>query len=862
MANHFAQRNDALARALRLRLAQELPAAPGRPAEDSLLAAAARQNSLAQAPGIRVGRVVDMVAYMHQYLVQCERGGGLLVCTSAAHSSMGLVGAKDLHTYPVGTAVVVLVDVRDAGGVILASIPDYTFDGRHALSDFIVKGSNVGLQVDGVHSYPLLNMQSNGGLADYSAGRPFDGLSGERGFMAATGVGLVVDDFMAALRVDEATGLFVFYYDQLLRLAGLNLQLRSSGANREDLNDQNEFSSVEGYTPYQWEARGAYAYSDTVAQALTAAAQIASPDRADLEPLQDDQLGIYREQHIHGYLGQGGRTQLITPVSDGAVHRYSSETILQGLAEDGLTADGMRYIRSARGFLLERAPILPQPKIMKRPEDLSGDTPSNYKFCGIFGSGTTPSVQSGPEGGSDLHLVETAALRDRNAYTFNWQALHPFYYHAEDYYLPNDSDMPQASTVADTVPDFSSLSDDDTLPLAPSFTFWIDDRYGLEAYYASRSAFALLPGGGVSLTDAWGSELRMVGGKIFINAPGDVVITSGRNILSQAGWNNAVKANYCVEVAAEAGDARIKAEQKVMIMGGNNGCGGVEIESRASGIAFQRTTPEDTVAGILLIAPESAIALVGTGLLLDTGSYGESDSHMVFNAGDEGSLVTMSQQFRRHITQCALDFFGTDPDDFVVNEFWPDMTTLGTALTVVGASYLWGCVGVYGNLMADGTVGASAFGAITDDSFFTDVNSAITERDLSDVLTDSLDELNFLADETDVLDLSFYFQTSTQNMADAFLVYEPLWHQQARLSSQSLPTWSTNAVSEDLRGATSPFPGYAAWVSGTGYGLQDLNLFDTNNNRNEDRGSDYETPAYADTDFVAFNDNWPVIANP
>ena len=126
-----------------------------------------------------------------------------------------------------------------------------------ALSDFIHQSSRCGLRVDKTHSAPF-GCDDHGGIADWSNGRPFDGMSlGEWGAITETGLRVFLDPFMVQLAVDEATGVFAFYHDQLLRLAGYNTQMFSGGHEIEVGVDQGEVHHYDGFTPYPWEQCGA-----------------------------------------------------------------------------------------------------------------------------------------------------------------------------------------------------------------------------------------------------------------------------------------------------------------------------------------------------------------------------------------------------------------------------------------------------------------------------------------------------------------------------------------------------------------------------------------------------------------------------
>ena len=53
--------------------------------------------------------------------------------------------------------------------------------------------------------------------------------------------------------------------------------------------------------------------------------------------------------------------------------------------------------------------------------------------------------------------------------------------------------------------------------------------------YFGKNTFELLPGGGFRLRDAWGSEIRMDHGNIYLTPSGNLITTPGRDILTVAG---------------------------------------------------------------------------------------------------------------------------------------------------------------------------------------------------------------------------------------------------------------------------------------------------------------------------------------
>jgi hypothetical protein len=816
---------------MQYQLLADQPSSPTRGGQDPTQAKGRTAHAFSRNIEIVLGRVTDYVAYARCYKVQCDRAHGVLRCADLMSTGLGVYGPREHSSYPIGTQVAVLYHPQLHFHFILGSVPDWGFDARQAASDFIVPGSNVGGGVDPVHTLPWLTT-ANGSLIDFSSGRAWDGLSADWGAITETGLGIHLDPFLAFLRADDETGFSVFYFDQLARFAGHNLQVRSAGHEREDLDDENEFSAFTGWSPYPWEVMGAYNASDM--DSIThepEEVQLQATNRSKLEPVVEDQLSFFREQAFHGYLGQGGRKLVsifdLSQTPD-PIHRYQTTNVLQGLGEANWGLDGMYFAQSISGIILAKRPVLPTPKRINRPESETGDrTDDNYKSCGLFGSGPDHFVQVGPDvvEGSPEAVVEAASLMDQLAYLFNWKGLHPFYYHALDWYLPEATDLPQASgtdsAVQTAVPAFADLNASQFLAEPPSFEVKIDERYGMAKFYANYSAIALLPRGGIALHDGSGAEMRIAGGTIMINAPGDIILTAGRSIAQWAGWDAAIRANNCVDIMANFGDVRIEADEKIMIMGGNNTCGGVLIESKGDGTAFAQNNPEDFLSGIIIRCPTATLAVIAKVVYVNTAINADANSHIIFDAG-AGDIVTRSTQFRRHVNTVAFDFIGSGN-----YEYWPTQTWLP------------------GDLLFPGTS-----------------QPGTKSHDLSTLITASLKEITFLVDTTDVAIMSFYWRTSTDCKTTDFQLFEPLWQQWARLNMQNMPQWQENTVANNFHGTTAAWPSWDTLNSDSSFAKIDLNLFDFTTNAPVDRGGIYEAPETGAVTETTLDKNWSVIINP
>jgi hypothetical protein len=662
--------------------------------------------ALSREPHIVFGRVIEGIAYAKAYRVQLDRGAGVIICHDMASTSLGVWGARQLNTYVSGTGVWVLLPPHASHGMILGSAPDWMISADQALSDFIVQGSRVGLVTDVVHKFPF-SLNSGGGIADWSSGRPFDSIqSGEWGATTDTGLMIMLDPFMMQFRVDEETGIFGFYDDQLLRVAGHNLEIRSSGYERTDDDDQDEYDSEEGWCPgYVWESLGSFKPGNEVYRELGPEdVQLLRPWYSRYEPFVDEQQPIKRTRLFHGYLGQSHKKTLFTipvtlpsvkpppPPPSGSddpalpgpqnLETYPNKTLYPGLAEENWSLDGSLGIRSAKSIILSKRILIPEPKRIAHAEDSKADNANNYKFNGNEGNGVAHKIGdiadgsvTGEDPGDDKGEIRCAAFLDYYAHCFNWKGLHPFHYHKLDWYMPNESEYSFAGSMSGGNPTFETLKGLDEMTIqAPSpVKLYVDHRYGFVNYYPNNSQLALLESGEVILGDGYGSELRMVGGYIFMTAPGGIYMLPGQDFDVWAGRNATIRGYDSCEIVANRNSVFIKGDDKVMIMGGNNKCGGVLIESRSPGIDFEAATyvqdpgldpnatePNDVaneiIGGIILRAPRSAVFAYAKVIDLTT-SHDGIGGGIVLNANKSGVIIEQAASCIRHIKTDAVDYF-------------------------------------------------------------------------------------------------------------------------------------------------------------------------------------------------------------
>lgn len=852
--------NDPRAYALEIRQLRDQPTPRGntRPHQDPTASAYLHRMDLGREPRILYGRIVDCLAYAQLYKVQPERGSAPLLCTSTGHTGFQLVGAKAVATYQPGSGVLILVHPQLPMGFILCAVPDFMFDATSALSDVIVQGSNVGVRSDGVHQFPY-SLAGGGGLQDRSGGRPLDSLPvGEWGAITETGLAFFLDPFLAFMRVDEATGLFLFYHDQLTRLAGYNLQQWSAGRHREELDDQNEFTGVDGWTHQLFEARGTFgpnAGSTTYRTFQASDAQQNQPWYSAYEPAADDQIPFHRRRVYRGYLGQGGAEILAIPpvgYNNTNLHTLSDQTVIPGVFEQGVAQDGTLGIRSAKGIFLVKSapPAMPIPKQLKTPQDPTGDSPAIYKHAGLYGTGPTHHVGDFQPGVSNDAQVRAASAMDLYEYLFNWKSWrHAFHYHALDWYIPQESAMPNHANMASGVPGYAALASRQWLPTPTGISFKVDERYGNVIYFPNQSMLALLEDGGIALIDGWGSEIRMSGGSIMEACAGDIWKLPGKNHNVWAGNDAIMRANGTAEVTANLGNVRIKAHESVLALAGGGGCGGFLFESRAIQAGYQYDAHNPAVSGFVVRCKTSPIALMGQDMWLTTGYLpSETGHHLVIDAGTS-KLMLGGNFIEARALSAVMLIPGVAGVNQVVNEFWAAENNLAADTSVSGKLMSSGCI------MSGSTVGSS----------IATVPTAIAARQtaLGTYLTASAPDLtDLLTRAGDIVNVQFVFRDAVDYGTSGLALYEPRWQQMARLTGQSLFSWTEQSCTDDHNSVTYPHPGQAAWTAGSAYGRQNLLLHSDVTGLAVDRGSTYETVAYNTPTFVNLDGNYPVITIP
>lgn len=671
---------------------------------------------------------MDGTALANCYRVHPDHGTCALVAAASGHTSAACFGATEISTYAPGTRVVLAVHDKDNKAVILGSVANYMDVGRRAMHDYISPATRK--RVDDCHK-KYIKQPLGGQIVDYSSGKPYDStLASEWGAITTTGAAITLDDFMLRASINEMCGIYGFYHDSLLRVAGYNLQFWTAGHEREAFMDQAEYNDIQGYTPYPWENVGILQPGIEVVQQYEPENYqcfSAQPFYARWENKHEFAQPYHRTTDFYGYFGQGHRRVVQAPppgiqrwtydgetngkgetpfdstpmvdvnvnCSDGPQKLTNNEVTkpVVGLAEQNTGLDGRIFFASAKGITLLKRVLLPIPHRTRRPDNVKNgdDATKNYKAASQFGSGPDHKITGDIKTTDSKYpnLQRASAVMDLHGYLFNYAGLHPFYWHEKDYKTWEQQDIEHAKS-NQKIPQFSQLAGSMYMTEESPKQVNIDHRYKTQKFYETECYVSLLEDGGVVIGDGYGAEIRMTAGCVTISAPGDVWLKGGRDVHTWAGNDAIIKANQSIDISSTKKHIRVKAERNLMLFGGNEdatsdvgggGRGGVLIESRSEKTTydFEKCGDQVDFGGIVLRSPKSNVVTMAKNIYLRTGGGEVEKGTITIDAAKgEEDIITKSRNVYQFLEKNGkvFQFFGDNTNYQTANMFSENFTLL------------------------------------------------------------------------------------------------------------------------------------------------------------------------------------------
>lgn len=810
---------------------------------------------------IEAGVISESAPFWGWYKVASSNTGTSVMCNFMSDVSQSRMGARRIGSLQPNTKVYFIRSQSSTTGTIIGVEPEVMADIADTLAENITLASGHSVLSEATNT--LLYGVDPECLGDFSNGSPIDSTNvGERGWVCETGTAIFIDPFMSFIKADENCGFWSFHFDQLARVQGHNLQVRSAMCEQEFFDDNGESVGYIGSTPYIWEGLGALAFgTPTAKQHSPQEEQIDTPYLGSADAVEsdgvDEQMPYHRLQTYTGYLGQGFRQTLrLPPEGASGVNKLGSPTG-ETVWEQHLSLDGNYHLKSSQGITIAHAPLYRPPVRKARIEnEEDGDTRQNYKFSGILGSGDAHLLTDTP---IDAHTFPARALcsDDDVAYSFAWRNDHPFKYHTNDFSKIEPPDEEEA-------PNYGQLSGQWYVNPPATTTKKVDHRY--QAHYNKlMSYFKILPDGTIVIAGPNGEEIRMVGGSIEISCPGDIQLRPGRNLISLAGRSTCIRSKEDVDISSTEAGVRIKAEQDAMLLAGNGGeRGKLVIENKFA-----------NEQGIVLRSAGPVNLLAEQDIYLRSGSSG-SGRHIVLDAGGEslGSIAMSADIISSFADRGRFDHFGGGGAYKPSNVFTGATTVLGSPTYSAGTMACLGymiCnnhfISTEGHIAtALGKQYSGFVGDLSGDSGDGQTFAQKADQSL-DQITKAVDDANSQGESTfqgfiqspfrDAMRIgdaspsggwgtyAFHFKSTSDYKADGFTLYESRWQQRDRLFGGGSNTWNEKPVLY-LGELTYPYPGKEAWIDSPSLKEVDLEFYDLKPDDSiEDKknpGTEIETP--------------------
>lgn len=554
---------------------------------------------------VHLGTIILAMPHTQAYQVKLDGISPYVVATPLRFGSTGSLGVSNYSSYMPGTRVLVAMFPDMTHGVILGAQP--------MLTSILAETVPGRISYRSATVFPSIAVIGSGLVGDWSNRTPFDQLvTGEFGFTSETGIGFHIDPFMVRMGLDDYTGITVSFWDRMTRIGGELFQLWSGFQTADYFKDGNEISYIRRQPFYIWEFCGHLNYNVTPQSATfdkkTLEELMETPDiwtnKIDLPERRTEEEEVFRIKDrlqfnrlidFGGFLGQGecsfvvapppGWEQASLPFNVSLLQKKDSEDRPYpiGLAQIVKDISGFLGFRSAHAICLSKHPLI-VPPIEKNPpwakleeieEDFEKFTRKIAEFLGGF-----PHL--------DLPSFNTSYGLEYQHYFFNYACMSGIGKHFEDFNFPCEKDYyDQTFGKSKVINPYAYVRNDEFniyygneffAPTIDEISY--DYSRSSMDLYATSSFLMLHPNGSISMTDGWGSEIRLSGGKIYISAPLGIYFYSGRDIISFAGKDIIQRSFGATDIVSNT-DIRIASICNLNLAGGlGEGPWGVLIESR------------------------------------------------------------------------------------------------------------------------------------------------------------------------------------------------------------------------------------------------------------------------------------------
>lgn len=495
-------------------------------------------------------------------------------------------GAKDVNPPTVGSEVAVWLSADHKYGIIMGYL-NAPGDGAEKPQISLFNTPVDRESKNEVHKAKDWGME--GFLIKSEKGIHTDILPGDMVRTNEMGMVTAFLQFVNMMRGDEGSKLETFVLDQLERMTGFNLQIRTSMGERNIMQDFGYTEDEESGSPFFDEAMG-------------------EAGVGDLTEIPEGKETLLRRFHdFRGWHGGLEQKFIIRPwFAVGDLTKAPVQPDM-GMAQAIRTWAGWTVHRTVTGGGFHKTLQIAVPKRLCEVDDLQGNV-------------TAPDPQPRePFEWSDKPGTPAAVvcqLRDFFAWQFNAKIPQRFVERDKDWVMPDEASCPSPMGGQDFTnpgiggfyrefpPEQSAMSGGPGIFPGDTLTDGFKGRPG-EAWNH------VLPDGSISKRDAWGSGIEMRGGHIDITASKDIRLFAGGTVIIMGGDDVIIKGKQSVDITATKRQIRIKAQEEMFIHAEE---GGMLISLGKVGHAWQKEKGEKrTLPGICIKVPDKGGFLVDAG---------------------------------------------------------------------------------------------------------------------------------------------------------------------------------------------------------------------------------------------------------
>ena len=621
-----------------------------------------------------IATVLEVNQQLQSYRIQAA-GMPQMTATQLEWAGQGTALTSRCSTlFGVGSFVLAMrtsaMGISDA--VILGGIPSFLGEITSFGSPELTVSSPVGSFKDVISDSGPLNCTLN----NFNSGRPVDAYPGDTTLMNTLGCGLFIGATHATLLSGLDCSLECHYFDSLVRLNSFNFEHSTAGAETTMFSDAGDYTEVKRLNPYVVESLGGTEqYGDL--PKTQAKDRVSGGDSSDVtgtyKPEDPDQAGWWRLVDMQGYLANLKLSFAVVPGL--ASTRKSTDNLEQdetAVFREHVDSTGAYTLVSAKSISLIKDCFIPIPKEYVRPDDSRGDGAQSIASARASNAGNMAdyTVQGVEEGLEHASLLYAASSSDAAAFKTHRSTV-AFRERPSDWTMReiDDIDLAGFRTAIDGegfLPASSGVSSTRMFAKLPKVGKLKISAREDSKYFASRSMVMMHEDGSIHMQDGYGSTISMRGGCIDISCPGDITLRPGRNLIGFTGDSVSLVAGNDVELSANLGDIRVQADRNVSVLAGNDGSGGILLETKATathlGQADEQTFQDPTsnsnyYGGIWLKAPASSVCAVSAEFYAGNRT---STSTIYMDSGDDGSFTVNGNS---HVFQGRQTTFITNKDN-------------------------------------------------------------------------------------------------------------------------------------------------------------------------------------------------------